>query len=588
MYTDSDTRKNIRLFYSDVTMPGGYAFNHPGTIKRTDNYYNGKFESGEFDSKGFKKFFYNITKPACDIATKFVDLDTKDILLISEKADQELKVWAMQKDLRHWMKKNNFGKLLNDIAYDFPKYGSVVVKKSKDGGVKQTALHNLRMDPTVSELKDSSFVYEVLNMTIREIESMGWDAEAVKELRATGEKSFVVYECYNYNSEEGKQWERTFWADLFCYRKDGGMVRGKEANINNEQESYVPGKKLYTDYTDDLPYRELHWEKVPGRWLGYGFPEYLVDNQVRRNELANVKAKGLLWTSLKLYQTNDSGLAKNVLTEMENGDIIFTNSEVKPVINEERNLSVFQQEEATWDKNSDQKTFSQDISRGANLPSRTPLGVANLSAGMVASYFDVKKENFGIFLRFLVLNDIIPSFKLQSAKEHTLVFLGSDQEIDKLDRMLSQYHTEKAAMEYAEKTGFFPEPEEMASELDRVSRELKTGRGRYLQIPAGYYDNAEYYLDVVTTGEQVDLGGQTQILQTVLQLTGTNPMILRDKPTRSMLFKLMELGGISPIDLNIIGDQADNAPPAALPQGGSVATQPQGQPQMMQQPQMVP
>src|SRR3990167_5402242 len=114
---------NLSCFYNDVRMPGDYVFNHVNTLKKIELSYNSKFEKGDKDSRGFKKYFYNINKPACDIATKFVDLDTKDIILRHELPDQEWKVWVMMHDLKGWLKKNKFGRLLNDLVFEYPKYG---------------------------------------------------------------------------------------------------------------------------------------------------------------------------------------------------------------------------------------------------------------------------------------------------------------------------------------------------------------------------------------------------------------------------------------------------------------------------------
>lgn len=39
--------------------------------------------------------------------------------------------WLMDKDLKHWMKESGFGKTLNDIFFNLPIYGSVVLKRQK-------------------------------------------------------------------------------------------------------------------------------------------------------------------------------------------------------------------------------------------------------------------------------------------------------------------------------------------------------------------------------------------------------------------------------------------------------------------------
>lgn len=62
--SDVKARENIAIYYDGITMPGGYAHNLPETIKGIDLYYNSKFETGQFDNLGYRKFFFNIVKPA--------------------------------------------------------------------------------------------------------------------------------------------------------------------------------------------------------------------------------------------------------------------------------------------------------------------------------------------------------------------------------------------------------------------------------------------------------------------------------------------------------------------------------------------
>ena len=142
----ADYHDKLSTFYEDVTMPGGYPWSHTDTLRTIENYYNSHFTDGQNDSRGFRKYFYNINKPACDIATKFIDLDTKDILLRHELADQEWKVWIMMHDLRGWLKKEEFGKLLNKLAVDLPKFGHIFVKKVK-GRWEKVNIQNVRFDP---------------------------------------------------------------------------------------------------------------------------------------------------------------------------------------------------------------------------------------------------------------------------------------------------------------------------------------------------------------------------------------------------------------------------------------------------------
>jgi hypothetical protein len=576
--SEKATRANIASYYDPVPMPGGYDFDHVRTISRIDLYYNGKFESGEYDNQGFRKYFYNVSKPACDVATKFIDLDTKDITLYPENdlnSDFSWQVWLMQRDLKNWLKQQHIAALLNEIGIDYPKYGSVVTK-SLGKTWKKVDIHNLRMAPNAKTLEDSPFVYELLAMTPREMEEMGWDEKALADLMARGmDASYTVYECYDRNPNKGKKWIKTIRADLYTSAKDGSCIRSTEAEFS-KRKTYISGIVLYRAEVDKTPYRELHFEKLPGRWLGLGFVEYLFDNQIRRNEVVNVKAKGLYYTSLKIYQTKDQTVGSNILTEVDNGDILKVNSEIVPVANEERNLAYFNEENKDWDQNVVNKTFTTDVARGDALPSRTPLGVANLQASMVSSFFELKRENYGIFLRGLILEDIIPSFEDDATKEHILMFKGSHGEMEKLRKAVVAAQVAQAAWDYATKTGFFPDEEWRKAEENRLLEDANQSELSALKIPRGFYRDAKYVVDVNVTNEQIDSGSITQTLMTTLQILGTNPAIVQNPQTRGILFKMLAMAGVSPVDLDLLEQEMGNKPTAELPQGGSVSVVPSG------------
>lgn len=559
---DKDYRDNIRKYFEQVEMPGGYSFDTAETIKTIDLYYNSKYKTGKYDNRGFRKFFYNIVKPATDIATKFIDLDTKDIILVPEHSNDEMRVWLMQRRLKQWLKDNNFGDLLNDIAFNLPKYGHIVVKKTgRKWGL--VSLENLRTDPTARFLNDSSFVYEVNMMSASKIGSMNWNGN-VKELLKRKHGQYIIYECYH-KTEKG--WNRIIKSDLYEKR---GTLESAESQINNESE-FLPSIVLDKREVEVLPYRELKWEEVRGRWLGLGFVEYLEDNQIAINEAENLERKGLMFTSLKLYQTSDQNVGgSNVLTDAENGDILTVgqNDQVTPVAVEERNLPAFNNTRANWNSNTERKTFTTDITTGANLPSRTPLGVANLQASLATSYFELKRENFGIFIKNIVIYDILPDFKKDTQKEHNMTFLGSDQELDKLDKAIIEARVADASMKHAEKTGFFPSRVQTDDARERIQNQLNRRKNRYLSIPKGFYENANFIVDVLVTGEQIDVGVKSQVIQVALQILSSNPAILQSPTTKAVFLQLLALGGVSPVELNIF---AENEEPQITQQGGSIS-----------------
>lgn len=563
MSIDQSIRTNLWKYYDDVDMPGGYKHNLPATLRGIDLLYNSKFKTGQYDDLGMRKFFSNIVKPTCDIATKFIDLDTKDFILIPEKENDEFRVWILQKRFKQWLKDTDYGMFLNVLAFDLPKYGHVVVKQKKDGddGYKwvKVNIQNIRVDAGAQCLDKSDFVYELITMSRGEIEEIidsgkGYDVEEAQALLdSSDEQSFLVYDCYH---RKGKKWKHYIKSDLFAFKKGNTIQRTSEAQINVDAD-YLPSKTILENTVDELPYREHKWEEVPGRWLGFGFVEYLEDNQVAINEAENLERKGLALKALQLFQTRDESIGgQNVLVNSRNGDILSVTSEVTPVQKDNSDLSAYNNTRANWNQNTERKTFSSDITTGASLPSRTPLGVANLQASFASSYFELKRENYGMFLKELIVEDTIPQFEKDTRKKHEMVFSGSETEMDKFDQAVADILIADASVKYGEKTGFMPSVDQKNEARGRVLNQLKKKQNRYLEVPKGYYEKAKYMFDILITGESVDNGTRSQVIQLALQIVGTNPGVLQSPVAKSLLFQLLSLGGINPVDVSALSQQA--------------------------------
>lgn len=548
--TEQTARKNIESFYDSFDMPGGYSFNHVERLQTIDLYYNSQFKTGNIDELGLRKFFFNIVKPASDIATKFIDLDTKDIILNPDKPEDELRVWIMQKKLKQYLKEAEFGLVLNDIAFNLPKYGRVVLKKDFKRRWNLVNIQNLRFNPSVKCLEDSEFVYELIAMSRSEIRKAKWNEDAIKELFGRGyDQSFHIYECYD-KTEKG--WVRTIRGDLFSSVKAEEINRTVESEIN-EQNDYYGSITLFTETVKKLPYRDdFIWEKVPGRWLGYGFVEYLEENQIATNEAENLERKGLAISSLQLLQSSDENIAgQNVLANARNGDIIKVDSPLTKVDLAERNLAAYNSTRANWNGNTERKTFTSDITTGASLPSRTPLGVANLQASLASSYFELKRENYGLALKKLIEKDIIPDFEKDTDEEHTLTFFGSDEDLEKLDKLFTKRIMDDAILDYASKHGYFPSREEKDRVRAVVESKLRGNKNRYVGVMRSAYRNAKYIVDVNITGESIDNGARSQLIQLAMQMMGTNPALIQNPLTRRAFFAFLSLGGVNPIELGL-------------------------------------
>lgn len=571
-------RGAISKMYDNVEMPGGWKFNHIKTLKTIDLFSNSKFSTGDIDEQGYYKFFRDISTAPCDVASKMIDLDVQNFRFIprpsmgQDVTMNEMCVYYMSKDFKVYADENKFGALINQLGDDLPKYGSIFVKDVA-GVARRVAPHNMKFDPSARNLRDSYFVAEPYLMRKSEIKAMSgkWN-NSQKGLDALfGREETELYLIYEfYNNIGGGKWKFEVMADIFCWKNaDGGIIRSLESNINHQGEMMAT-ITLHEKEVNRLPYFDHKWKHVDGRLLGYGYVEYLFPDQIATNEAENMERKGLHYSSLVLLQTRDAGMGgKNVLTNAQNGDILTVDHEITKVPMEERNLAAYNSTDARWQRSITTKTFSPDIATGANLPSRTPLGVANLQASMVTSFYDKKRENFGMYLKDDILKEIIiPSFKEKTSKEHILTIGTEEKDIEEYERFIVKIYMDKAVADYADKNGYFPSMQQRKTIEDQMMMGMKGQKYKSTKIRDWYYDNAAYKMEIDVTGESVDTGVKSSIIQSGMQILGSNPAILQNATTRAVFFRFLALGGVTPGEIGIDVNNIDQTP---VQPGGSVS-----------------
>jgi len=548
---------NIQSFYDPITLYGKIRFNHSELLSKINHYYEGKFLSGDYDSKGARKFFKNITKKACDNATKYIDLDTKDFKFFSEFPNQDERVWVLSHDFTQWMKDTGFAKLLNDISQGYPKE-HVVIKKGGDKKWHIVPIYNLFMETGAQTLKESAFVYELIPMLRQDMDDRGWDTTKLPDV-----ERFQVFDCYD---RKGKKWEHSVLARV----DNGGQYK---------KEDFDGALEIFSDIKTSLPYRELKWEDIPGRWLGFGIPEYVAGGQVVENDLENMERKGLKFTSLHIWKTRDTNIGNNMLTDVENGDIIKTKDDIVPVDVSEKNLAQYQTIHARMSSYIDSITFMWDANSNI-VNSRMPAALMQMLLQVQKSYFTIKRQNFGIFIKELILDDILPSFEKQTKNEHRLNVLRSEGGAEHFINSIIEYIIGQRAYDYAMKSGFYPTKQEFQAEVDRMKGEMMKRKNLSVLVPDGYYSDAKYILSIDATGESIDVATIGQALSEVMQMVNTNPAIIQNPVTRGILFKLLELRGVSPIDIGLFEESVRQESPEGSPEGmqtlqpgGSISTQ---------------
>jgi hypothetical protein len=128
------------------------------------------------------------------------------------------------------------------------------------------------------------------------------------------------------------------------------IVAGAEEQLNDGKGNITDnGVILFRSrWHKEWPFKDYHYNKISGRWLGLGIVEALFDVQVRLNELKNQKRISMEISSLHLFQTPDKQIVRNALTDLESGDILVSPKGIEPIANEERSLSAFDGEESSY------------------------------------------------------------------------------------------------------------------------------------------------------------------------------------------------------------------------------------------------
>lgn len=561
------TAQEIRDYQAEyVQIVPGLLWNQYLTINQIYFYYNSKFQSGDTDDEGDRKYFYNINKNPCKVFSKAIDFDTKNIRLLTVGGGDPTKTWFMERDLKYWMRDKQFGKTLNRIFRELPIFGTVVLK-ILNGTPYFVDLRNFVVEQTADSLDQMSFKTEIHYLTVAEFKKiakrMKWKQsdvdEVVKKFREARKASrIVLWERYgDVEDDNGNySYKRSFIADVEWNIYDiNGTKIGTERGVVLSSEDWKP---------EEDPYWEIHAEKMAGRWLGIGVVEALFEPQIRENELCNIQSKTTYWAGLRIFQTRDNTVNRNFMTDVRNGEVINADSEITQISMEDRNLAFFNEEHQKWMSNRDELTFSYDVVQGERLPSGTPLGSAQLAASQTLSYFEQIQENVALDIKEMLYEEIIPYFERSSSPEHVLRLVGND-----LEEYIGMVKNELVFEEMIRQIMNGANPsEEMKNTIQMgVEASMRLGKEKLLTIPTGFYEGVKYDVDIDITGESVDTRVRYATRFAILQAITSDPTMTTDPIKKKILAGMAEDGGINPTDLFGVDDKSQ-APQQQAPVPG--------------------
>jgi len=358
-------------------------------------------------------------------------------------------------------------------------------------------------------------------------------------------------------------------------------AEGTQKNSDGKPVSDMGCVLFKSKWAKAWPFKDFHYMKTKGRWLGIGVTEMLFDVQERFNELKNQKRIAMEISTLHLFQTKDKSIVRNVLTDLQNGDVMLAgqNGGIEPIANEERNLAAFESEEASYSGQTDKLSFAYEAIRGEENSSVT-LGQTQIAVAQGTSVYAFKKQNLSLFIQEFFNDLVLDELLKDLTPEHIMRFTGTAQEIQKLDQAASEVH----ANDYAKKlllSGKLVTPQDFEDAKQKaMATYQKLGGNRFLKMKESFYKDVQFEFDFLVTDEQADPATMADNISKILAEVPALLPVMNDPRVKILMQKRYEQLGISPAEFELADQQAQQMqaqqadPQQQLPQGRALqATQ---------------
>jgi len=579
-------RKAEQDYTSGITKHSKYVdLDQYETLNKIDAYLNSKHISGETDSMGREKPFFNIVTAARNIWYRATDLDRKNIKVKPTKSTDYVAAFLATVHLQDWMRKTNFGVFLNNWGLSLATYGSSVTKFVEQGDHLSAEVipWNRIICDTVDF--DANPVIEKLYFTPAQLKKRkGYDQEMVDKLI----KAVSARETMDGQAKDTK-------SDFIeLYEVHGEMPLSYLTGKDKDKDEYVQQmhtvsfvatkeKGKYDDYTvvsgreKNSPYMITHLIKEEGQTLSIGSVQNLFDAQWMQNHTVKSIKDQLDLASKLIFQTSDGNfVGQNALNSIESGDIlIHAINQPLTQLNNNPDTTALQNFGSQWKSLGNEINGISEAMQGLNQPAGSAWRQTEALLAESHSLFELMTENKGLQLEDMLRKYVIPHLKKKMDSTEEVSATLDSYNIKQIDaKYIKSEATRQGNKEVIEASikGELANPDFEAIGKDIQSQLSEMGNERFFKPSEAddktwkdIFKDLEWELEVDITGESADREAATT-LNTVFQTIASNPMILNDPNARLVFNKILEkAGSISPIELATLPAPSPSALP---PQAG--------------------
>lgn len=554
-------------------------------ISKVEAYLASKHTTGDTDSLGRDKPFFNICIAARNIWFRATDIDRKNIFI----QDKNPLVALIAKIyLQDWMNRNDFGQFLNNWGLNSAAYNESVVKFiEKNGELYSMVVPWSRLICDSVDFASNPKI-EILELTPAQLKQReGYDQEIVTSL----------LDALTARETSGKQKKDDKNDYIKLYEVHGNLplsyLTGEEKDENTFVQqmhviSFVAGKKKgeYDDFClvkgreDKDPYMlTALLPEIDGSVGLNGSVKNLFESQWMQNHSIKLIKDQLDLASKLIFQTSDGNfVGQNALSAIETGDILIhkVNEPLTQLSNNSHDITSLQNFQNQWKMLSSEINGISEAMLGQNPPSGTAWRQTQAILNESHSLFEVMTENKGLSIERMLREFVIPHMKKKLKNTKELVAVLEANDIKKIDAIYVKNESAKATNEEIKhriENGDIPTQEEqmmmMQESAKSIQETLSMGDGVRTFKPSeisektwdDLFKDLEWNAKVNITGEAINDNNMIDTLSTVLQVIGNNPQALQN-PTFAMVFnRILSLtGAITPVEVSQTITESKNMP----------------------------
>lgn len=552
-------------------------------------YLNSKHISGEKDSLGREKPFFNIVLAARNVWFRATDIDRKDIILTPTKEKDSIGAFLLSVHLQDWMRKENFGKFLNTWGLELAGFNSAVTKFiEKDGRLIPSVIPWSRLIVDQINFADNIKI-EILELTEAQLYDRGYDEETIKAMcdaakaRETTKKQkkdnknnyYKLYEVHgnlplSYITDKEKD------DDVYVQQMHVLSFMLNEASRQYDEFTLYRGREEKDPYmlTSLIP-------ATDGSISLDGSVKNLFDAQWMVNHTSKAIKDQLDLASKLIFQTADGNfVGQNALYAIESGDILVHDmgKPLTQIANNSHDIASLQNFGGQW------KQLSAEI----NGISEAMLGVAPKAGSAWRqteallqeshSLFEIMTENKGLALEEMLRTYILPFLikKMNNDREVTATL-----DINGIKKIEERFVKNQAIVNSNNQVIDTVLSGQIASQPDitqlqaGVQEQLQEQGNKRFFKPSKKTWKEEFKdlavdIEIDITGEQQDKQAMFATLNTALTAV-TNPGFANNPKAQFIVDKILTATGhISPVELSSI--QSQIATQQSVPSGGKVAS----------------